>query len=570
MRRVANYSILFILVFLPNLYLRAQWQFEYKDRLKAYSQSYDIRQQYEDDRYNGYKVILGARSGRNNKNISNLGQTFIYLKKGNENNPPLIIGMYKDSETYKVLREAGNGPLTASVINNSYIMTEKMEFSIDKLQHEKIEKLLNDFNIQGDISNKDCLELIRSVGESLEIIMPPIKKISPNDYITNLFFDSHGLCGKPSDNNKKINFKLKEGRVLKSFVEFDYTGKIDSQGRPNGTGIYHSNSYYQKHALGYFNYEKGIQIGTGILVTKTSPIINLLCTKEMEKGAIFKTEGTFLNNKPDGFCITNTNTNFSINAGYTDGKPIGECTFQKENQPKISEHYKGDGKIPPKIYFQSDLYIEADWIEGDYLTGPGKLVTKDYTVSGQFKRGMIEGKADVDFKGGDKFSGLYSQGNANGLGVYAYKNGDKITGVFTSNESGELSGNLKFIWINGDYQNCLLRNGKITYKGDKFNKDGVSYKDIAKQKEKEKQATQSAAGKTGWVYRVDKSGADWVITLEKYSLVRVYNKSGTYMDFDINMFNWGTITIHQGQYCYLWDYSHQMWAYMKDADHRNY
>lgn len=71
-----------------------------------------------------------------------------------------------------------------------------------------------------------------------------------------------------------------------------------------------------------------------------------------------------------------------------------------------------------------------------------------------------------------------------------------------------------------------------------------------------------------WIYKVDKSTDDWVITVSAPYAIRVHTDASRYypyMDHNLQP-RTQQLVVFPGQWCEM--YRMEIWAYMVDADHR--
>ena len=123
-----------------------------------------------------------------------------------------------------------------------------------------------------------------------------------------------------------------------------------------------------------------------------------------------------------------------------------------------------------------------------------------------------------------------------------------------------------------DYWDCRLINGnRIVFEGLKYNKDGVSYKELEeKEKERETAAAIAAQNTPIIFYTIDKSGPNWIMTSGGGDYpVRVY--TGNQLAYGKWLLKPGfQVLIQPNQWIEIWiQYNGGwLWAYAQDCDHR--
>ena len=95
--------------------------------------------------------------------------------------------------------------------------------------------------------------------------------------------------------------------------------------------------------------------------------------------------------------------------------------------------FAGEAEAPtPEINLESSLYLAADCIEGNCLSGNGTRAMPDGTkYRGDFTDGLENGRG-TKYYGEGEYEGLWAQGSRNGIGILRFKNGMQVIGEFKS------------------------------------------------------------------------------------------------------------------------------------------
>jgi hypothetical protein len=136
-----------------------------------------------------------------------------------------------------------------------------------------------------------------------------------------------------------------------------------------------------------------------------------------------------------------------VNDQFTSGKSFG---------------FAGEGEAPtPEIKLASSLYLAADCISGNCLSGNGTRSMPDGTkYVGDFTDGLENGRGIKYYQDGE-YEGLWVQGSRDGVGIFRLKNGLNAIGEFNNEQ---FDGYVFFYDNTGKMFVDFFRNGKKIFR----------------------------------------------------------------------------------------------------------
>lgn len=134
--------------------------------------------------------------------------------------------------------------------------------------------------------------------------------------------------------------------------------------------------------------------------------------------------------------------------------------------------YKNDTKHGNAIMLKEEngaLIFKGKFAD-DKMHGECFWADPSHTFRGRINMQVYDGKCEIVYPNGDKFTGNMDKGNINGRGKLEYGNGDVYEGEFNKNL---MNGKGTYIWKNGERYNGNFVDGKIRGQGQMISPIGV-------------------------------------------------------------------------------------------------
>lgn len=177
-----------------------------------------------------------------------------------------------------------------------------------------------------------------------------------------------------------------------------------------------------------------------------------------------KYEGSFLNNKQNGFGVMTQPDGEVYSGQWSDGRINGKGVRSHSNGDRYEGYYVNSIRSGYGIYYfkNGDRY-EGNWDNGQ-ANGKGKFYySNGNRYEGEFSHNQINGKGVFYCSNGDVFKGDFENGLVNGYGKHILSNGDQYIGEFVNgmrNGNGSLMSKTNEIISSGYWKdNKLIGNG---------------------------------------------------------------------------------------------------------------